>query len=117
MSDNLSAVIAGRAAKARVEVSDSAKLELAVGDQALLRLTGTFTFPSQYKPGEQVEGWEFENADGDKIGFTHRGNVKYEMARSGAEVGDDVLIERMPDEKTKNNRMAQTYAITAYPAA
>jgi hypothetical protein len=117
MSNDLSAVIAGRAAKQRVEQESSDKIALEVGQQFLGKLTGTFQFDSKYKAGEKVDGWEFETSDGSTAGITHRGNLKYEIARSGAEIGDDVLIERMPDEETKNKRMAQTYAVTAYAAA
>lgn len=113
---NLNDVLKGRAAKPKVEQSDSIKIKLEVGDQFLGRLSGTFEFPSQFQAGETVPGWEFE-VNGEKHSITHKGNLKYEMARSGAEIGDDVLIERTPDELTKNKRTAQSFAVTAYPAA
>lgn len=108
-------IIKGRAAKPRQEAGDSNKIELQVGQQFFGRLSGTFTFPSRFKDGETVQGWEFD-VNGEKHSITHRGNLGYEIARSGAEVGDDVLIERLPDEETKNRRMAQTFSVSAYPA-
>jgi hypothetical protein len=108
-------IIKGRAAKPKVETESSDAIKLEVGQQFLGRLTGLFSFDSKYKAGEKVQGWEFETADGTKASITHRGNLVYEIQRSGAEIGDDVLIERLPDEETKNKRMAQTFAVSAYP--
>lgn len=112
--DSIKDVIKGRTAKPRQEAGTSAKIELQVGQQFLGRFTGTFDFPSRFQAGERVDGWEFEVA-GEKHSITHRGNLKYEIARADAKIGDDVLIERLPDEETSNKRMAQTFAVQSYP--
>lgn len=115
MNGDIKDIIKGRAAKPKVEPESSDAIKLEVGQQFLGRLTGLFSFDSKYKAGEKVQGWEFD-ANGTKASITHRGNLMYEIQRSGAEVGDDVLIERLPDEETKNKRMAQTFAVSAYPS-
>jgi hypothetical protein len=111
MSNDLNAVLAGRAFKQVDPNADKAddsseRITLEVGDTFVGTLTKRVEFDSKYNPGKVVEAYELTALDGSKKFLISKGNMKWQM--SPVKEGQLVKLERLPDEDFEKNGRTMT---------
>lgn len=110
MSNDLNAVLAGRAFKSvdpKGESDDSSeRITLEVGDQFVGTLTKRVEFQSKYNKDKMVEAYELTALDGSKKFLISKGNLRYQM--SPVKDGQLVRITRLPDEDFEKGGVTMT---------